>query len=116
LLDESALEVVGVPAGTVGAAMDQPNGTPAPSTGCAWDGDPAVTVALYYGMDPLEILAVARQLSPGGVDVAGLGQDAYLTAGVLFVDSGSQAFAVSAGPTSSRESLVPLAQNVLANL
>jgi hypothetical protein len=74
-----------------------------------------VSVALYYGMDPLEVLATARQLTPNGVDVTGIGQDAYLVTNVLFVDTGSQAFAVSS-PGLTQEQLVTLAQNATNNL
>jgi hypothetical protein len=115
LLDESALEGVGMPAGTAGVGIDQPNGVPAPSNGCGWSGDGAVFVALYYGMDPLEVLATARQLTPNGVDVAGIGQDGYFVTGTLFVDTGSQAFIVSS-PGLTQDQLVTLAQNAISNL
>jgi hypothetical protein len=113
LLGESALVAVGVPPGTQGVEDAGP-GNVAPSTSCHWEGSPGVSVALFYGMDPLEILATARQLAPGGVDVTGLGQDGYFVTGTLFVDAGSQAFAISGGPT--QEQLVTLAQYVLSNL
>jgi hypothetical protein len=114
LLSESALTAVGVPAGTAGTVSDDPNGEPAPSKGCSWT-TPEIGVLLFYGKDPLEIMAVARQDNPGGVDIPGLGQDAfYSSAGVLYVDTGSQAFEV--GGALAQAQLQALAQNVLTNL
>jgi hypothetical protein len=114
LLSESALTAVGVPAGTAGTVSDDPNGEPAPSKGCSWTTS-EIAVLLFYGKDPVEILAVARQDNPGSVDIPGLGQDAfYSSAGVIFVDTGSQAFAV--GGALTQDQLTALAQNVLTNL
>ncbi len=114
LLSESALTAVGVPAGTVGTVSDDPNGEPAPSKGCSWT-TPEIGVLLFYGKDPLEIMAVARQDDPGGVDIPGLGQDAfYSSAGIIYVDTGSQAFEV--GGALTQDQLTALAQNVLTNL
>jgi hypothetical protein len=60
-------------------------------------------------------MAVARQDNPGGIDIPGLGQDAfYSSAGVIYVDTGSQAFEV--GGALTQEQLTTLAQNVLTNL
>jgi hypothetical protein len=113
LLSESALEAVGVPAGTATTVADQPDGTP-PSTGCRWQSAPAVTLSVYYGRDPLEILALIRQQGPNGMDLTGIGQDAYYVSGVVFVDTGSQAFAINGNLT--QDQLQSLAQNVLTNL
>jgi hypothetical protein len=91
---------------------DRADGEPAPSTGCrASNGD--VSLALFYGQDPLETLALVRVQNPVGSDATGLGQDAYESRGVLYVDAGSRAFAVTGG---DRSELVALAQAVLANL
>jgi hypothetical protein len=114
LLSEDALATVGVSSDAPTSADDRPDGVPAPSTGCSWRADPGVSVALYYGIDPLEILATARQISPGGVDVSGVGQDAYYVTGVLFVDAGSHAFSVGGGPT--QDQLEALARDVISNL
>ena len=114
LISESALTAVGVPPGTAGTESSDPNGEPAPSKGCSWT-TPELGVLLFYGKDPLEIMAVARQDNPGGTDIPGLGQDAfYSSAGVVYVDTGSQAFEV--GGTLTQEQLTILAQNVLTNL
>jgi hypothetical protein len=114
LLSESALTAVGVPVGTAGAASDDPNGEPAPSKGCSWT-TPEIGVLLFYGKDPLELMAVARQNNPGWVDIPGLGQDAfYSSAGIIYVDTGSQAFEV--GGALTQEQLTSLAQNVISNL
>jgi hypothetical protein len=94
--------------------FEQAAGAPAPSSGCRWEGSDPVALVLYYGQDPLETLALVRVQNPNGADVTGVGQDAYFVAGTLFVDTGSQAFAVNADRTSDQ--LKILAQNVLTNL
>lgn len=105
------LAAVGADAAAV-VVQDDPAGSPAPSTGCRTTTDDAVSLALFYGQDPLEILAGVRALRPGGTDVTGVGQDAYQLDGTLFVDNGSRAFAVSG----SGQDLVAIAQNVIGNL
>jgi hypothetical protein len=92
--------------------FDQPNGQPAPSTGCRVTAS-GVALSLFYGQDPLETLAVARVQEPVGSDVTGLGQDAWEAGGVLYVDTGSRAFAVTGG---GRDELIALAQRVIENL
>jgi hypothetical protein len=93
---------------------DRPDGRPAPSTGCRFESSRRVlTLALFYGQDPLETLAVARVENPVGSDATGIGQDAWESGGVLYVDAGSRAFAVTGG---SRDELITLAQGVIANL
>jgi hypothetical protein len=116
-MSESALVAVGVPAGTVGLITNDPDGSPAPSNGCYWQSDQRIRLAVFFGADPLEILATARSDEPGGSDIAGLGADAYFVEGppaILYVDTGSSAFAVEGNLT--QEQLQSLAQNVLANL
>jgi len=90
---------------------DRPDGQPAPSTGCR-DAS-GVSLALFYGQDPLETLAVARIQNPVGSDATGVGQDAYESGGVLYVDIGSRAFAVTGG---GRPELIALAERVISNL
>lgn len=94
--------------------QDQPQGQPAPSTGCRTTADDPVSLALFYGQDPLETLAVVRSLQPAGADVTGVGQDAYFVEGSLFVDTGGRAFAVVGALT--QQQLVDLAQDVIDNL
>lgn len=118
------MQAVGVPADDAGTPESDPEGPPAPSNSCDWlDGE--MGVALFYGRDPLEILAAARQEFTGGEDVTGIGSDAYYltqadpsdpesVTGVIFVDAGSQAFVVGGPFTKSQ--LETLAQNVLTNL
>ena len=91
---------------------DRPDGQPAPSTGCRQSGGD-VSLALFYGQDPLETLALVRVQNPVGSDATGVGQDAWESRGVLYVDTGSRAFAVTGG---DRSELVALAQAALANL
>ena len=97
---------------------DQPDGQPAPSTGCRFEAPEAASLGLwvYYGIDPLEILAVVRQQSPGGTDVIGVGADAYYVSSehALYVDAGSQAFVVRGAI--SQQDLESLATNVVTNL
>lgn len=113
LLHESAFPAAAIDTSKL-VPDDRPDGVPAPSNGCRWEGTDPVALVLYYGQDPLESLAIARQNSPGGSDVTGVGQDAYFVTGVLFVDTGRQAFALSGGPT--QEQLEALAQSVISNL
>lgn len=91
--------------------VDDPAGEPAPSTGCR--STSGMTLSIFYGQDPLETLALVRVQQPGGTDVPGLGQDAYESGGVLYVDAGSRAFAVTAP---ARDELTTLAQGVIDNL
>ena len=124
LLSRDALQAVGVPADDPGTPESDSEGPPAPSNSCDWlDGE--MGVALFYGRDPLEILAAVRQEFTGGEDVTGIGSDAYFISqadpsdpesvtGAIFVDAGSQAFVVG-GPF-SKSQLETLAQNVLTNL
>jgi hypothetical protein len=109
-----ACTVLAAAAGLDAAALepdDQPYGQPAPSTGCR--DATGVSLALFYGQDPLETLAQARVQNPVGSDATGLGQDAYESGGVLYVDTGLRAFAVTGG---GRPELIALAQGVIANL
>jgi hypothetical protein len=104
-------EAAGIDASDV-EVFDQPSGQPAPSTGCRVTGS-GVALSLFYGQDPLETLAVVRVQEPVGSDVTGLGQDAWESGGMLYVDTGSRAFAVTGG---SRDELIALAQRVIDNL
>jgi hypothetical protein len=118
LLSPEALVAVGLPADAVAMRADALNRL-APATACVWsepgsEPSPLITLTLFYGADPFEILGAARSQSPGGVDVTGLGSDGYYSADVLFVDAGSTAFAIGAELT--QDQLVTLAQSVIGNL